>query len=88
MKTTSNDHLPSDDNSGSYHSSSLHHTSSHHNTTANEEQIIKEKAIARIEDKIIRIKEAIKVEQIKCNDNVNEYLKLSSNADPTQNQRI
>lgn len=46
------------------------------------------RAIAHIEQKIRRTKDLIKEEQLRCDDNVNEYLKLSSNAEPNQSSRL
>lgn len=46
------------------------------------------RAIAEIEQKIRKYKKKIAQEQINCNDNVNEYLKLTSSAQPNQSQRL
>ncbi|UXI21441.1 sphingomyelin phosphodiesterase [Sarcoptes scabiei] len=46
------------------------------------------RAIAQIEQKLQKFRKAITEEQMRCNDNVNEYLKLASNAEPSQSQRI
>ncbi|KAH7636655.1 Transmembrane and coiled-coil domains protein [Dermatophagoides farinae] len=46
------------------------------------------RAIAEIEQKIRKFKKKIAQEQINCNDNVNEYLKLTSSAQPNQSQRL
>lgn len=45
-------------------------------------------AIEHIQQKIVRTKELIKVEQNARDENVNEYLKLATNADKQQLQRI
>ncbi|GIY21000.1 transmembrane and coiled-coil domains protein 2 [Caerostris darwini] len=45
-------------------------------------------AIEHIQQKIIRTKELIKLEQTARDENVNEYLKLATNADKQQLQRI
>ena len=67
------------------HSHHHHHNSSSSNNTPSEET---KRAIAQYEQKIRRTKELIKEEQMRCNENVNEYLKLSANAELSQGQRI
>lgn len=67
------------------HSHHHHHNSSSNNNTPSEET---KRAIAQYEQKIRRTKELIKEEQMRCNENVNEYLKLSANAELSQGQRI
>lgn len=47
-----------------------------------------QKAIEHIQNKIVRTKEQIRGEQTTRDENVNEYLKLSSNADKQQSMRI
>lgn len=55
-------------------------------SSPNDDQL---RAITKIEKKIRLMKEEIKKEQMRCNENVNEYLKLTSNSsDPTQTARI
>lgn len=55
-------------------------------SSPNDDQL---RAISKLEKKIRLMKEEIKKEQMKCNENVNEYLKLTSNSsDPTQTARI
>lgn len=96
MKSGSNDVLSGDDsNPYSYQPSPNYHpilspTSSLNNNTSQQPTSSEaQKAIARIEEKIRQIKESMKHEQGRCNENVNEYLKLSSNiADPTQVVRV
>lgn len=102
MKTSSsNEALSSDDNVAPLPLSSAHNASSHlanystnhHNNnhsggsinTPSEET---KRAIAQYEQKIRRTKELIKEEQMRCNENVNEYLKLSANAEVSQSVRI
>lgn len=84
MKTNSNDIVATDEISSSpnSHFNSTNYQSS---STPNEDT---KRAIIHYEQKIRKTKEAIKNEQLKCNENVNEYLRLSSNAQTAQSQRI
>lgn len=98
--TSSNEALSSDDNVAPLHSANASHIAANYasggsnhahlnsgsnNNTPSEET---KRAIAQYEQKIRRTKELIKEEQMRCNENVNEYLKLSANAEVSQSQRI
>lgn len=87
MKThSSNEALSSDDNVASYPSSANAVSHGPNNTSEDAKRAVA--YIAHIELKIRRTKELIKEEQVKCNENVNEYLKLSANAESSQKQSI
>ena len=88
MKTDSNDQLLNIDENGTgtYHSAGMQQMINHSSASTPSDEI--KRAIAQLEQKIRKTKEAIKDEQMKCNENVNEYLKLSANAELSQSQRI
>lgn len=81
MKANSNDYIQTD----GFDSSNHHISITNPQSTPNEDT---KRAISQIEQKIRKTKEALKMEQVRCNENVNEYLRLTSNAQSSQGQRI
>ncbi|OTF77699.1 transmembrane and coiled-coil domain family 1-like protein, partial [Euroglyphus maynei] len=85
MTTTISGSIMKSNSSDQVDSGTEHPPQSSNNLTPNDET---KRAIAEIEQKLRKYKKKIAQEQINCNNNVNEYLKLTSNAQPNQSQRL